>query len=99
MLVMSELYGASIQGPDLLTTIHWRMSDISKAIDKLTSEATALYEFRVVEVSPAEAMEDHNRICDTCRSVVNLGNPPVPQTDSRCFARKRLEETLKKVHQ
>lgn len=49
LLVMDEPYGDTIKGPDLLTTLHWRMRDISLAIQKLESDVCKLVEFKVVE--------------------------------------------------
>jgi len=49
LLEMDKPYGDTIEGPDLLTTIHWRMRDISLAIKKFESTCCKLVEFKVVE--------------------------------------------------
>ena len=69
MLVMDEdIYSASISGPSLLTTVHWRMADIGRAISRMTSEATKLIVLTTVEITIEQALKDHLSICKKCAS-------------------------------
>ena len=90
LLVMRELYSTSICGPGILSTIHWRMSDISEALSKMESDATRVVEFRVVEVTDHEALADHLTVCQTCnrafKGFQKGSNPP----EVMCFAGKEL---------
>ena len=49
-LVMDKPYYDTLKAPELLTAIHWRMRDISLAIQKLESDVAKVVEFKVVEI-------------------------------------------------
>jgi hypothetical protein len=66
LLVLEDPYSTSISGPDLLTTVHWRMADIGRAVSRKESEITKLIEFKVVETTAEQAMEDHLKVCKKC---------------------------------
>ena len=49
LLIMDKPYGDTIQADELLTAVHWRMRDISLALQKLESDVCKMVQFKVVE--------------------------------------------------
>jgi hypothetical protein len=82
LLVMDDTYVASISGPDLLTTVHWRLGDIGRAVMKMESEITKLVDFKVVETTFEEAIQDHLIVCKKC------------QRGEACFAGDQLQKRV-----
>lgn len=87
LIIDDRVYGASISAPSLLMAIHWRGADIGKAVSRMTSEATRLVEYLVIEITPRQALDEHLTICKNC-----------PQ-GKYCFPGNQLRERLQELEQ
>lgn len=62
-----DLYKTSIEGPGAFTTLHWRASEVAKALAAVESDVCKVIDLRITEITVWEACRSHRDVCQACQ--------------------------------
>lgn len=87
LMLNTWLYFVFLNGPDILTTLHWRRSEIMQAFRNIESDICKIIDMRLTEVTILEAYTTHQELCPHCKK---CGMGSVKPDGEHCHPGKRL---------